>query len=116
MLDDFKFRVRAILRHGRLEAEMDEELRAHFERQVEKRMASGLTREEATRRARLEFGGYEQLKEECREARGVSFIDSLKRDVSYGLRVLRKNPGFTAVAILTLVLGIGANTAIFSVL
>ena len=95
---------------------MDEELRAHFERQIEKLIASGLTLEEATRRARLGFGGYEQLKEECREARGVSFIDSLKRDVTYGLRILGKNPGFTAVAILTLVLGIGANTAIFSVI
>ena len=95
---------------------MDEELRAHFERQVEKLIASGLSREEATRKARLEFGGYEQLKEEIREARGVSLVDSLKRDVSYGLRILRKNPGFTAVAILTLVLGIGANTAIFSVI
>jgi len=116
MFDDVKFRMRSLFRRAAMETEMDEELREHFERQVEKLMASGLPLEEAKRRARLEFGGYEQLKEECRDARGASFVDSLKRDVAYGLRVLRKNPGFTAVAILTLVLGIGANTAIFSVI
>jgi putative ABC transport system permease protein len=99
-----------------VETELEEELRFHFDKHVSKFIQSGFTPEEAKRRARLEFGGMEQLKEEHRDARGVNFVGTLLQDVRYGLRILARTPVITSVAILSLALGIGANTAIFSLI
>lgn len=115
MLSDLFIRLRSLFRHNAVEGELDEELRFHLEHQVEKYVQSGLTREEAVRRTRIEFGGLEQVKENCREARGVTFAETLAKDVRFGLRFLSRSPGFTSVVVLTLGLGIGATAAIFTV-
>src|SRR5579859_1221935 len=113
-LKQFASRFSALFRKQRLEQEMNEEMRAHVEMLIEENVRRGMSRENARYTALRSFGGVEQVKENYREQRGLPLMDTLAQDVRSGLSQLRRNPTFAAVAILTLALGIGANTAIFS--
>lgn len=114
MLCKLKRKLRSLLNRSAMDHELDEEVRFHLERQIELNIAGGMSPKEAREAARRSFGGVEQAKELCREARGVSLIEDLWRDLRYGSHMLRKNLGFTLVAVLSLGLGIGLNTTVFS--
>jgi len=108
--------LQRLFRRGRLERELDKELQYDIDLRIATLEAQGVAPQEAARRARIEFGGADEIKEACRDARGARWLDDLVRDSRYGLRTLGRSPVFTSVAILSLALGIGANTAIFSLM
>ena len=116
MLDDLRFRLRTLCRRNVAEDDLDDELRFHLERAAEQHEARGLSAREARRRARLEFGQVDAVKDDCRQSWGIRQLDALQQDVAQALRLIRKHPALSAVAAVSLAIGIGLNTALFALL
>ena len=116
MLDDLRFRLRTLFRRDAAEDDLDDELRFHLERAAEQHEARGLSPREARRRARVEFGQVDVVKDDCRQSWGIRQLDALHQDVAYALRLIRKHPALSAVAAVSLAIGIGLNTALFALL
>jgi predicted permease len=114
MLSDLFFRFRAFFHRKAVDVELDEELSFHLDREAEKYRQMGASEDDALRRARMVLGGPEQVRQQCREARGTKFIEDLIQDLRYGVRMLKRSPRTTVMIVLSLAIGIGANTAIFS--
>ena len=112
---DIQLRLHALLFRRTVEDELDEELRFHVDMETRKNIATGMRPVEANRKVNLQFGGLEQVKEECRDMRGLRFIETISQDVRYALSGFRRTPGFVLTVVATIAIGLGLNTALFTI-